>query len=175
MLNWLKTRNDTALAAGRIYGAVVAQARTPAFYSEAGAKDTPEGRFELLILHLFLAAERIRLQGPDGQDLSRTLIEAFVTDMDDCMREMGVGDLTIPKRVKSAAATFYDRTGRYRKSLSAKEDEPLVDLIRELFPGVDDAGKAPTLSRYIREQSDGLSRQGWPAISSGDMTFIPFS
>ena len=119
LLEPLTRRPPSRRKAEVFYGKVVAAARQPGFYGDGRAPDTPEGRFELVALHLFLVAERVKTTAPDGQDVARALIEAFVVDMDDCMREMGVGDLTVPKRVKRAAAGFYERSGAYRDALAA--------------------------------------------------------
>ena len=74
----------------------MAAARHPAFYGDIGVPDTPEGRFELIALHLFLALEGMKDAGRIGRPkLSQRTIETFVTDMDDCMREMGVGDMAV--------------------------------------------------------------------------------
>src|SRR6185437_3137103 len=87
--------------------------------------DTPEGRFELIALHLFLALEGMKERDTADTALSQRTIEAFVTDMDDCMREMGVGDMAVGKRVKRAAAAFYERANAYRRALAAAETEDL--------------------------------------------------
>lgn len=118
MLRWLTQRADNSRKAEELYGSVVTAARQPAFYETLGVPDTPEGRFELVVLHLFLALEVLRAKGTAAEGLVRRTIEAFVIDMDDCMREMGVGDLTVPKKVKRAAAAFYERATSYRRGLA---------------------------------------------------------
>jgi cytochrome b pre-mRNA-processing protein 3 len=108
MLQWFKRRAEAGRTAEELYGSVVTAARHRALYSDVGVPDTPEGRFELVALHLFLALEPIKSDST-AIELSRRTIEAFVTDMDDCMREMGVGDMAVGKKVKRAAAAFYER------------------------------------------------------------------
>ena len=126
MLAWLTGRDGPRHTAGELYGRVVAEARRTVFYAGLGVPDTPEGRYELIALHLFLLLERLRRDGSAGEAVSRHVLEAFVTDMDDCMREMGVGDLTVPKRVKRAAAGFYERAGAYRAGLEADGRDALA-------------------------------------------------
>ncbi|CAA2141531.1 ubiquinol-cytochrome C chaperone family protein [Hyphomicrobium sp. ghe19] len=138
MLRWLRQRAETSRKAEELYGSVVAAARQPAFYGALGVPDTPEGRFELVALHLFLALEGLRGRGAAAEGLARRTIETFVIDMDDCMREMGVGDLTVPKKVKRAAAAFYERASVYRK-----------DLIEDLAQDLPELG-APRLSKSLR-------------------------
>lgn len=138
MLRWLRQRAETSRKAEELYGSVVAAARQPAFYGALGVPDTPEGRFELVALHLFLALEGLRGQGAAAEGLARRTIETFVIDMDDCMREMGVGDLTVPKKVKRAAAAFYERASVYRQ-----------DLIEDLAQDLAEPG-APRLTKSLR-------------------------
>jgi cytochrome b pre-mRNA-processing protein 3 len=117
-----------------------------------GVPDTPEGRFELVALHLFLALESLHITDPAADDLRQRTIEIFVEDMDDCMREMGVGDLTIPKKVKRAAATFYDRATIYRRDLTAAEGSMLAtSLGRSIFADAADREDAShALAHYVR-------------------------
>ncbi len=134
MLTWFLNRSASRRRASELYGAVVAFARRPFLYSEIGVADTPDGRYEMLVLHLFLVLERLRAAGEAGVEPSRTLIEAFVTDIDDNMREMGVGDLSVPKKVKKAAAAFYDRTAIYRAALRDSNGGELAATLGRLVP-----------------------------------------
>ena len=76
----------------------------------------------MVVLHLFLVLERLRAQGARAGTLPRALIEAFVADMDDSLRELGTGDVAVAKKVRRAAAGFYERSGDYRAALAA--DDP---------------------------------------------------
>ena len=134
MLDWLTRNSGVKRTAEKLYGSVVTAARQPGFYGAGRVADTPEGRFEMIALHLFLVAERIKSATPDGEALAQAMIEALVTDMDDCMREMGVGDLTVPKRVKRAAAVFYERGGAFREALTrpapgGERPDPLAAIV----------------------------------------------
>ena len=106
MLTWLRSRSLSGRTASGLYGSIVAQARQPAFYAGGGVPDTLEGRFGMIVVHMFLVLERLRRDGDNGQVLGRALLEAFATDMDDSMREIGIGDLSVPRRVKKAAAAL---------------------------------------------------------------------
>lgn len=134
MLTWLFNRSASRRRASELYGAVVASARRPTLYTRMGVADTPEGRYELIVLHLFLVMERLRAEGPGGLAAAQALVEAFVTDMDDNMREMGVGDLTVPRKVKKAAAAFYDRTEVYRAALAQTGEGALAAQLVTLIP-----------------------------------------
>lgn len=94
-----------------LYDSIVAAARQPRLYEGWGVPDTPAGRIEMVVVHTAVATYALMAQGSKGEARARALNERFVTDMDDNMREIGVGDLTVPKKVKKAAAAVYDRIG----------------------------------------------------------------
>lgn len=160
MLNWLLGKPKLARTADALYARIVDAARHPAFYKDIEVSDTTEGRFEMVALHLFQALEALktgRLDPAYVEALSRQTIEAFVTDMDDCMREMGVGDLTVPKRVKRAAAGFYERTGVYRAALTEQNDTALLAALgRYVYQDREAARRAPALAAYVRGMSAAL-------------------
>lgn len=146
MFGWLTGNTSLRRKAGELYGAVVAAARQPALYGPGRVADTPDGRFELVAVHLFLLAERLTKDGAESEKLVQALIEAFVTDMDDCMREMGVGDLKVPERVKHAAAVFYKRAKAYRDGLAAASvasDDARPPASVVVQAALDDIGSVP--------------------------------
>jgi cytochrome b pre-mRNA-processing protein 3 len=152
MLTWLFNRSTSRRKASELYGAVVTFARRPALFADLRIADTPEGRYEALVLHLFLVMERLRAEQQDGLEPSQALLEAFVTDMDDSMREMGVGDLSVPRKVKKAAAAFYDRAEVYRAAMAAPDDRELAAALARCVPAaeggdLDAAGLAADLRR----------------------------
>lgn len=174
-LNWPQSAKSKAL---ELYGMVVAAARQPAFYGPGRVPDTPEGRFELVALHLFLLAERLTSEKPQGEDLARHLIEAFVTDMDDCMREMGVGDLTVPKRVKRAAAVFYERSGAYRGALAQSSatdsTDPLAMVIADAVQGVPQPSAfTSSMADYMGTAHASLARASYAEVVSAKIAFAP--
>lgn len=176
-LNWPQSAKSKALD---LYGMVVTAARQPAFYGPGRVPDTPEGRFELVALHLFLLAERLTSEKPRGEELARHLIEAFVIDMDDCMREMGVGDLTVPKRVKRAAAVFYERSGTYRGALAkdstgaADNADPLAVVIADAVQGAPQMSAfASSMAAYMRTAHASFARATYSDVASANIAFAP--
>lgn len=129
MLNWFRTRGANTRKSKELYGAVVAEARRPELFRDYGLPDTVEGRYEAIVLILFVVLERLRAERPEADDVSRLTLEALFTDMDDCMREMGVGDLTVPKKVRKSAAGFYERAQAYRGPLAGGDSHALGELI----------------------------------------------
>ena len=100
-----------------IYGMIVTQAREPLFYRDLGVPDTVDGRFDLLVLHLWMVLRRLRaVEG--GAVICQALFDRFCEDMDANLREMGVGDLTVPKRMQAFGEAFYGRTAAYDLALA---------------------------------------------------------
>lgn len=167
MLQWLRKRTEAGRRAEELYGSVVTAARQPEFYAAIGVSDTPEGRFELVALHLFLALES--LEGSLPGDIRQRLIETFVADMDDCMREMGVGDLAVPKKVKRAAAAFYERATVYRRALVARDSAAMAESLRHYVfaDGERPRDGSAALAHYVFEASSALCRQSFDSWVEG--------
>ena len=110
-----------------IYGMIVTQAREPLFYRDFGVPDTVNGRFDLLVLHWWMVLRRLKpMEG--GAALAQTLFDRFCDDMDANLREMGVGDLTVPKRMRAFGEAFYGRAAAYDIALAAGS-EPLAQAV----------------------------------------------
>jgi cytochrome b pre-mRNA-processing protein 3 len=129
-----------------IYGMIVTQAREPLFYRDLGVPDTVNGRFDLLVLHLWMVLRRLKsVEG--GADLSQTLFDRFCDDMDANLREMGVGDLTVPKRMQAFGEAFYGRVAAYDLALAAGE-EPLAQALCKNILNGEQIEKARRLASY---------------------------
>lgn len=153
MFGWLTAPSKVQRTAESLYERLVTAARNPDLYTAYGVPDDAEGRFEMVALHLFLALEGIKSGGDADavrQAVTQRVIETFVTDMDDCMREMGVGDLAVPKRVKRAAAGFYERAGAYRTALEAgTHDARVAAVTAHVFASADHVSNAAQLADYL--------------------------
>src|SRR5579872_7198404 len=104
-----------------IYGMIVTQTREPVFYRELGVADTVNGRFDLLLLHLWMILRRFR-SAEGAANISQALFDRFCEDMDANLREMGVGDLTVPKRMQAFGEAFYGRNAAYDVALVAGDE-----------------------------------------------------
>jgi cytochrome b pre-mRNA-processing protein 3 len=153
-----------------IYGMIVAQARLPAFYQHYGVPDTVNGRFDMVLLHLWLILRRLR-GCADGAPLSQALLDRFCSDMDDNLREMGVGDLTVPKRMLKFAEAFYGRTAAYDTGLQAGGDELAQALGRNVLLETD-AARAEPLASYVRAAAAGLDATDAPRLLGGAWSFV---
>jgi cytochrome b pre-mRNA-processing protein 3 len=153
-------------SAGRdLYAAAVRQSRSASLYTALGAPDTVEGRFECLTLHVILLIEALRGRGGAARASSQALFDAYVSDLDGALREMGVGDLTVGKRMRALGSAFYGRAASYREALADLPDRrPLEALIaRTLQAGA--AGADPTdLAMYVT--------RCWDLLSGADTTVL---
>ena len=155
-------RERPAEAAGaRLYAAAAAQARQPGFYL-AGAPDTPTGRFELYTLHVVLILHRLKGQGEEAAEVGQALFDTFVANLDLALRELGVGDLSVGKKMRKLGEAFYGRVKSYDAALAElPEEEPLRDLIaRTLFADADadaDTALAAPMAAYVARAAAGLA------------------
>ena len=168
----LTRRKPHANTATDLYGRLVAQARTPAFYAVHGVPDTPEGRLELIVLHLVLLFRRLAREGEPGSDLSQAVSEAFVTDMDDCMREMGVSDISVARKVKKVAAALFDRIRDYGATLEKGDHDALADLIsRHIQEAAEPTASARRIAAFAFEAESRLARATLDEIKHGTVPF----
>ena len=147
---------------------IVAQARRPVFYREYGVADTVGGRFDLLLLHIVLVVERLMREEP-GKASGQELFDRFCADMDDNLREMGIGDMSVPKHMKRVGEAFYGRTQAYQSALAAPDDTALAEaLVRNIYGGAaPSAAAVARLATYIRRLAETLARQPVVALIDG--------
>ena len=160
-----------------LYAAVVDRARTPSFYTALKVADTVDGRFDMIVLHLFLILNRFPKEDRKNPVL-RALLEEHFTDMDNSLREIGVGDLRVPKKIHRMIDALYGRFETYEKALSGPT--PVEDiagaLARNVYRGsaVDDPALAAALeglTRYVLEARAALAAQNTAAILDGKVAF----
>lgn len=169
-------RSSTAKAADRLYASVVAQARQPVFYRDAEVPDTLDGRFDMITLHMILVLRRMR--GPALASLSQTLLDTFFKNMDGALREMGVGDLTVPKKVRAMAQAFYGRLEAYEKAFAEDGNDMLaVAVERNVFRSEASSASpaAQAIARYMRVQDSHLATLDNAQLTEGRVTFTEAS
>lgn len=136
-----------------LHASVVEASRDPALYGEAALPDTVEGRFESLTLHTLLVLRRLRRLPPPAADVAQDLVDAVFAHLEIALREMGVGDFGVPKRMKKLAGAFYDRTHRYDAALDAGSAEALARELGERLPLEPGAGAALAAFLLAAERS----------------------
>ena len=163
-------RSETSAA--KLYGSIVAQARLPFFYQGFGVPDTLEGRFVVLTLQLFAVLHRLKTEGEAAQGLIQELIDRFGADMETVLREIGVGDLSIPKKVRALAASGGALLHSYEDAL-AKSDAEIVRTIAETLPVEERARRAVAqrLAHYLNDALVFLRAQNFAALQRGEVKF----
>ncbi len=152
-----------------IYGMIVAQAREPAFYANLNVPDTVNGRFDMLLLHLWMVLRQLQ-SCENGDVLGQALFDRFCADMDDNLREMGVGDLTVPKRMQKFGEAFYGRTAAYDAALAAGGKELAAAIGRNILNGQHDAS-ASRIAAYVREALAMLAPKTRDALLAAEWRF----
>jgi cytochrome b pre-mRNA-processing protein 3 len=176
-MNWLSRlfgRRRRHPAAERLYAALVAQARMEAFYRAGRVPDTLDGRFELVVLHAFLVLRRLKAAGPEGAGLAQALFDRMFVDMDESLREIGVGDLGVGRRVKQMAQAFYGRAGAYEAALEAGVARTLEGALRRnLYGTVPEEEGLPlaAMAGYLRQAAAALAAQPASALLAGTVNF----
>ncbi len=176
----LLRRNRHERAGFMLYNAAVIAARDPYFYRELGVPDTLDGRFDLVGLHACLLIHRLRLMAPPGPALAQAVFDAMFSDMDVNLRELGVSDLSVGKRVKTMWEAFHGRAAVYEAALTAADVPGLAAALRrnvwrgalsEPPAGEDDA--AFDLARVAMAQDAHLAEQSSDALAGGVVSFLP--
>jgi cytochrome b pre-mRNA-processing protein 3 len=152
-----------------IYGMIVAQAREPLFYAGLGVPDTVNGRFDMVLLHLWMVLRRLR-PVPGGAAHCQALFDHFCADMDGNLREMGVGDLTVPKRMQKFGEAFYGRSAAYDAALDAGGEALAQALCKNILDGRD-IGQARRLAAYANAVIAALAGLDDTAVRDGSWQF----
>lgn len=142
-------RSRNAAIVGRLYEAVADASRRPEFYRDLGVPDTVEGRFEMLTLHAHLVVRRLRALPDPASDLAQDLVDSIFAHFDAALRELGVGDISVPKRMKTMASAFLGRSRAYEEALSTGSGLTSA-LARNVFANAPGDAQAPEwLDAYV--------------------------
>ena len=172
-----KDNKTAALApsAAVLYRTTVKQAREPIFYAAYGVPDTLDGRFELIALHMFFVLHRLKADGPSAEPFSQELFDTMFGDMDRSLREMGVTDLGVGRRVRAMAEGLYGRMAAYEAGLAADESVLAAALRRNLYGTVRDsepsAAALSAVCGYVRAAVRELAAQPLQRLSAGSVNF----
>ena len=163
-------------AAHALYLVLAEQARQAAFYRDGGVTDCLDGRFDMLALHMFLVLRRLSARAERSAEvmLAQQLFDVMFGDMDRSLREMGVGDLTVGKRIRTMSEAFYGRVAAYETGLQAKEGDALLigALERNLYRGAAPDGQILAgMAAYMRQVAARLENQTGEDMLAGRLSF----
>ena len=170
--NLFRRSNPTDEVAHALYGPVVEKARDPAFYAHLGVPDTVNGRFDMVVIHAMMVARRLRGGGTIADQTSKALLELLFRDMDQSLREMGVGDMGIGKHIKRMAKAFFGRAEAYEAGL---DGDPLAlsaalkeNLYRNASPRED---QVAIMGEYVRRAAGHVANESLDDILAGRVNF----
>jgi cytochrome b pre-mRNA-processing protein 3 len=152
MFNYFKQNRARKERAKALYEAAEAQARRPVFYIDYGVPDSVDGRFEMISLHCYILMRRLGAAGQ--QELAQTLFDIMFKTMDRSLREMGVGDLSVPKHMKRMMQGFNGRAAHYEEAIQKKDDAALCDaLARNVYGTIEepDEDNVKALMQYVKD------------------------
>ncbi len=165
---YLSRPHDRARRAAEHYKSIAAQARLPEFFESHAAPDTLDGRFDVLVLLASLYLKRLRAAGPDGHQLAQAVFDHMFSTLDQTLRELGVGDVTIHKKIRAMASAFYGRAAVYDKGLADHDDAALADaIVRNIF-----AGKPPQSDRAVALWTSYLKTASEALATASDETMV---
>ena len=155
-------------AAHRLYQACMTESRNPVFYQDYGVPDTLDGRFDLLSLFVALVMNRLKAEGRDGAKLSQSLFDEMFLNVELSCREMGIGDLSVPRHMKRMMAAFNGRLMAYG------EHEVGDALRRNLFGTCESVNETHVMQmkNFIESAKQNLAAQSFDDLKTGQINFI---
>ena len=164
--NLFKTRPRERLGEP-LYDLAVRQARQPAFYTALGVADRIDARFELYTLHVLLLVMRLRDEGEHGAEAAQALFDTYVSALDHALRELGVGDISVGKKMRKLGEAMYGRMTAYEAPLRDEGAAVLAaGLARNVFES-DDPTAGEALAGYALASRARLANQSFAAVRAG--------
>jgi cytochrome b pre-mRNA-processing protein 3 len=153
---------------GRLSGEIVAAARDPVLFTEYGIKDSLEGRFEAVTLHAVLVLRRLNHMDPPAPEIAQDLTDAIFRSFEIALREMGVGDISVPKQMKTIAGAFFGRAGAYDRAMRGGVPGLNEALARNVYDGRKNPDR---LARYVETANEALAKVSLDAFTLGPVPF----
>lgn len=170
MMRFRRSGEERRRTVETLHGQINEASRRPALYTALGVPDTVEGRFECLSLHVILALRRLNRLPEPGPDLAQDLVNSVFLQLDASLRELGVGDMGVGKRMKKLGAAFYGRASGYDAALDAGDRTALAAALARNVLGRDEADAGP-LADYVRAAADALAAAGLDVFVAAALPF----
>jgi cytochrome b pre-mRNA-processing protein 3 len=156
----------------KAYCEIVAQARQPVFYRDLLVPDTIDGRFDLIVAHAVLYFRRLRGEGKEVSEFSQNVFDLFFQDMDASLREMGVSDTRVPKKVKVMGEAFYGRADAYIPAIDDGDADGLAEALgRNVYPDRPEPLAQKRLAHYLLEAARQLDGQSVESLAEGTIAW----
>lgn len=171
IFNLFRKNSSNRLIVDRQYATLTSAARIPFFYTSMDVPDTVMGRFEMLTLVMILFFRRTGKGQTSGKELAQEIIDSFFQDIDHSIRELGIGDQAVPKRMKKLAGMFYGRVQSYGEALNAGDRQALaVALQRNIHPDDASAPSMAGLAGWVLRAEQALNAATEDEIARGAVT-----
>jgi len=181
LVSRLFTPRPAKLAGQALFDRAAERARTPALYRDGGVPDTVEGRFECYALHVDLVLHRLKGQGPEAAEVGQALFDKFLDNLDEGLRDMGVGDLSVGKKMRKLGEAIYGRMKGYDAALDgvlsnpgAANLAPLAALIGRVLFNAEDAPEGAPLAAYAASCARALAAQPLDQVLAGELAWPVF-
>lgn len=159
-------RNRRERLGDGLYELTVKQARDPGFYTTLGVADRIDARFELYTLHVLLLNMRLRDDGERGADAGQQLFDTYVSALDHTLRELGVGDISVGKKMRKLGESLYGRMTAYEASLKAGDESALAaSLARNVYES-EDSSVGAALAAYALDSRRRLAAQAFAEVTT---------
>ena len=173
LLGWFGRKRHER-AGFELYTSAVKAAREPYFFERLGVPDTLDGRFDMVGVHVFLLVNRLHAESKAGKDLAQAVFDAMFSDMDISLRELGVGDMSVGKRVRAMWEAFNGRSTAYATALEAGDPEGLAAVVaRNVWRGQEPHDGARAIAAFMLDQVGHLAAQPMEALLKGQVSFQP--
>ncbi len=172
MLGRLLNRRARRKQAERLHEDIIAQSRQPLFYAQLGVPDTMLGRYEMVCLHAYLVLTRLNRESEEGHQLAQTLHNLIFDDFDVALREAGLGDMGVGKRIKKLARNLHGRISVYEAGLASDDEELEAILRRNMYASVEpDASQVAGMIAYIKAARQEMDACSGEAMFAGNPAF----
>ena len=172
MLSRLFGKSPVPAIPQQLYGRLMAQARQPALFRDFGVPDTVMGRFDMLALHVYLFARRLRSEDSAvAVSLSQDVFDEFVQDIERALRELGIGDTTVPKRKKAMIRSLYGQIEDFDDPLASGDEELLLERLRSRYLGDSPQADGRELTSYVMKTANELADMSFNNLLKGEVEF----
>ncbi|MEQ1754345.1 MAG: ubiquinol-cytochrome C chaperone family protein [Micropepsaceae bacterium] len=169
LFSFMSRGRETARQGAWIYNSIVEQARRPEFYQALDVADTIDGRFDLIVLHAGLYMPRLKMVRTDGKRLSQAMFDHMFANLEFNLRELGLGDMGVPRHMKGMVQAFYGRVAAYEAALKDGDATALRSALhRNVYRNAEvDAARVDSLASYVRAASESLQAADDTVIAAG--------
>ena len=166
-------KSETVSVPETLFSKIREQSRNSTLFSEYGVPDTVMGRFDMLALHTYLFANRLKDEKEArATNLNQDVFDLFVDDIERALRELGIGDTTVPKRKKRMVRSFYGQIEDFDQGLNEKDIETLALRAKQRYGEDTDGFDARKVAQYMVKVKENLSAQSYDEILQGELAWI---